>query len=132
MMMADANALIRRFALALCVYREARGESQLGKLLVAQTIENRVIDKRWPDTYIGVITQPLQFSAFNKADPNVTVFPKEDETVWMDCVAVADAVIAAPTPFTFANHYHVKGLNPPWADDRRIVATEGQHVFYQL
>src|SRR5215210_7568068 len=115
----DAGTLLRRFSLALCVYREARGESMIGKLLVAQTIENRVVDARWPDTYIGVITQPLQFSAFNKSDPNVTVFPKEDDLAWLDCVAIADTVIAAPTPFTFSNHYHVKGLNPQWRDDRK-------------
>jgi hypothetical protein len=34
-----AQDLLRRFSLALAVWREARGESLLGKLLVAQTIE---------------------------------------------------------------------------------------------
>ena len=42
--MNDSYLLLRRFAIALCVWREARGESLLGKLLVAQVIENRVTD----------------------------------------------------------------------------------------
>lgn len=130
--MTDASSLIRRFALALCVWREARGEPMLGKLLVAQVIENRVSDSRWPDTYIGVITQPLQFSAFNKNDPNVTAYPKEDDSTWPDCVAAADLVIAAPSKLTTANHYHTKAVSPPWAKTDRIVAREGSHVFYAL
>jgi spore germination cell wall hydrolase CwlJ-like protein len=129
---ADADALLRRFALALCVYREARGEPALGKIYVAQTVKNRVLDPRWPDTYIGVITQPLQFSAFNKTDANVTVFPSEGDAAWKDSVAVADAVLTAVTQFTTANHYHVKGLTPPWRDDSKIVAAAGAHVFYCL
>lgn len=128
----DAIRLIRRFALALCVWREARGESLLGKLLVAQTIENRVTDPRWPDTYIGVITQPLQFSAFNKNDPNVTAYPTELDRQWPDCVAAADFVIAAPSPLTKANHYHTTAISPAWAKADKVVDRAGHHVFYAL
>jgi spore germination cell wall hydrolase CwlJ-like protein len=128
----DADQLLRRFAIALCLYREARGESHLGKLLIAQVIENRVQDPRWPNTYVGVITQPWQFSSFNRTDPNVTVFPHEHETAWADCVAAADAVLATPTPFTTANHYCVTTLHPAWRDDSKRVATEGAHAFFTL
>lgn len=128
----DAILLLRRFMLALCVWREARGESARGKRLVAQVIENRVQDKRWPDTYQGVISQPWQFSSFNQNDPNVTKFPSETDPAWGACVAAADAVLTTPEPFTTANHYHVSGLNPAWRDDNKIVATEGHHVFYTL
>jgi hypothetical protein len=55
-MTTEPTHLLRVAALALACYREARGESLLGILLVAQTIENRVNDARWPDTYIGVVT----------------------------------------------------------------------------
>jgi N-acetylmuramoyl-L-alanine amidase len=128
----DPVNLIRRFALALCVWREARGETLLGKMLVAQTIENRVTDSRWPDTYIGVITQPWQFSAFNRNDPNVTAYPTETDRTWLDCVAAADLVLAAPSPLTPANHYHAKDIDPSWKRDDRVVAREGAHVFYRL
>lgn len=130
--MTDAVLLLRRFALALCVWREARGESPLGKLLVAQVIENRVTDSRWPDTYIGVITQPLQFSAFNKNDPNVSTFPRETDPAWADAVAAAEYVITAPNPLTPANHYHTTVISPEWARGKTPVRTEGNHAFYCL
>lgn len=131
-MSSDAILLLRRFALALCVWREARGETLLGKLLVCQVIENRVTDPRWPDTYIGVITQPLQFSAFNKNDPNVTAYPSETDRAWPDCVAAADLILAAPSPITHATHYCVKTLRPAWCDEQKIVAREGNHIFLRL
>jgi spore germination cell wall hydrolase CwlJ-like protein len=131
-MITPATRLLRRFALALCIYREGRGEPMQGKLWIGQTVKNRVDDTRWPDTYIGVITQPFQFSAFNRTDPNVTVFPHEEEPAWEACVLAADQVIDAPTPFTTANHYHVHGLEPAWADSRKIVGVAGRHVFYAL
>ena len=124
--------LLRLFTLALCTWREARGETQRGKRLVAQTIENRVIDPRWPDTYVGVITQPWQFSAFNKDDPNVLKFPSEDDPAWEASVTAAQDVLTAAAPFTNANHYCVSTLKPAWFDETKIVAREGHHVFLAL
>lgn len=130
--MIDPQQLLRAFAIALATWREARNQSPLGLLLVAQTIENRVRDPRWPDTYIGVITQPWQFSAFNWNDPNATKFPAEGDRAWADCVAAAAYVQQAPTPLTTANHYHTTGVAPSWARPDKIVAREGDHVFYAL
>lgn len=123
-----------RFMLALCVWREARGESQLGRILVAQTVANRANDvaRRWPTTITGVILQPKQFSAFNADDPNALKFPPENDADWLDCWSVAGMVLSAIRSVTTANHYHVKGLKPAWADASKIVASEGNHVFYRL
>lgn len=131
-MSADAVLLLRRFVLALCVWREARGESPKGRRLVAQTIENRVQDKRWPDTYVGVITQRSQFSSFNSNDPNATKFPTETDPSWAACVAAADAVLTTAEPFTDANHYCTDAVHPPWRDDSKLVAAEGAHRFFHL
>lgn len=130
----DPAVLLRRFILALAVWREARGESARGRRLVAQTIENRVQDARWPDTYQGVITQPWQFSAFNKFDPNALKFPTENDPAWAGCVGAADAVLQAPLPFTDANHYVVDTLRPrpAWFDETKVVSREGAHVFLCL
>lgn len=130
--MDDSYLFLRRFVLALCVWREARGETPRGRRLVAQVIENRVQDKRWPDTYEGVILQPFQFSSFNKNDPNATAFPIETDAAWPDCVAAANDIMVSDAKFTDANHYHVVGLDPAWRDVNKIVATEGHHVFYRL
>lgn len=129
-----AQQLLERFLLALCVWREARGETPLGRRLVAWTIANRRDDakNRWPKTIEGVILQPFQFSSFNKSDPNAVQFPTSG-TVWDDCVAAADEIFYGSTSRrTEANHYHVAGLDPAWRDENKIVATEGHHVFYKL
>src|SRR6185436_2087066 len=106
-------ALLDRFLLALCVWREARGETLLGKRLVAQVIVNRSRDRRWPNTIEGVILQPWQFSSFNKNDPNAVLFPAHTDTSWPDCVIAADDVMTG-SPISPANHYHVVGLDPAW------------------
>ena len=124
--------LLRRFVLALAAWREGRGEPLAGKRLIAQVIENRVTDPRWPDTYVSVITQPWQFSAFNKNDPNALLFPAEHDAAWPACVEAADVVLSAPLALTNANHYHVIGLTPNWARPTKEVARAGRHVFYNL
>ena len=128
-----ANEINRLFMLGLAVYREARGEPFQGKLLVAQTIENRVQDKRWPDNYVSVITQPWQFSAFNKGDANVTVFPKENDLAWTESLRAAAYVIYRDDKVTTANHYFAKSIPlPKWADLSKRVDEYGGHVFLEL
>lgn len=128
-----ARQLIEQFMLSLCIYREARGESRRGKELVADVIKNRVMDHRWPDTYTGVITQKLQFSSFNRNDPNAAVWPNESgDTAWEECVDVAVKCLSMATSSTQANHYHAVGTNPPWADNMKVTDTEGHHIFYKL
>lgn len=130
--MTDADRLLTRFLLALCIWREARGESLRGKRLVAATIRNRVEDQRWPNTYAAVITQPWQFSSFNAHDPNTLQFPKEGDHAWEESVAIADAELGADHPFSTANHYHTTAVFPNWRKVDKVVDQEGQHVFYQL
>ena len=131
-LMAEANALLSRFMLALCVYREASNQSHLGKVLVAQVIQNRVSDKRWPDTYVGVITQRLQFSSFNLSDANNGRWPKENDRSWVDCLQAVDEMLSSSEQSTLANHYHTKAVKPTWADPTKVTEIEGDHIFYNL
>jgi N-acetylmuramoyl-L-alanine amidase len=126
------STLLDLFLLALCVWREARGESLYGKQLVAQTIKNRVEDRRWPGSYRDVILQPWQFSSFNKNDPNVSYFPTNTSKSWKDCVEAAYDVFEAKEVFTTANHYHTRAVSPKWSDASKIVIEEGAHIFYKF
>ncbi len=109
--MNTASQALNQFLLALCVWREARGESLRGKQLVAWTILNRSHDKRWPNTIRGVVLQPLQFSSFNANDPNSRKLlnPAEYSTpdVWKACYGAAAAVFFGLTtdPTGGADHY---------------------------
>lgn len=126
--------------LALCVYREARGEPLNGKIAVAKVICNRATDarKRWPSDPVKVILAPKQFSSFSSDDPNVNVFPKTaDESAWKDCIAAAACGLAKdrPDPSLGANHYfaHAGGFWPKWAKDMtKKTAVIGRHTFFKL
>lgn len=138
--------LSRVYILALAVWREARGEDAIGKYLVAQTIENRVRDSRWPDTYQTVITQKLQFSAFNLGNPNARKFPDDRDTeasdvtnvVWAESVEAACTVLAGGLDFSLgANHYFAVYLfaedrQPSWYDPDKVTMRHGGHVFLKL
>ncbi len=137
---AAAKMFARQYALAECCYREARGETFRGKLLVCQTIENRVQDQRWPDTYEKVIHQRKQFSSYNPDDPNASRFPNtsmarfdpSDDRAWLESLQAAAMVLNAPEKFTLANHYHTRAVKPGWSDPDRQVEAEGAHVFFEL
>lgn len=136
----DAGYISRRFILALCTYREARGETKLGKKMVAQVVENRVQDPRWPDTYSSVILQPYQFSSFNSNDSQSKIFPPTsyDSTpnmsAWNDCWEVAGEVLDEPEDITKgANHYFADSIPAPaWATKDKFIVKVGHHEFYRL
>jgi len=130
----DAAYISRRYILALATYREARGESLFGKQCVAQVIENRVQDDRWPQTYDSVILQPWQFSSFNASDPNSKLFPPTSYSdAWGQCWEVAGKVLDEDSDITEGcNHYFADYIKmPKWAEKMTHVLTVGKHKFYR-
>lgn len=120
---------------ALCVWREARNQPVEAMTGVWNVIKNRVNDSRgrWPKTIVGVIVQPLQFSSFNRNDPNASQIPLQSETAWQECCAVVDGNDADPTGG--ANAYHSLGLMdqlPAWADPQKQTVRLGAFTFYKL
>jgi len=132
----DPERVATLYLLALCLWREARGESFEGKAAVADVILNRVADPRWPDSTVGVITQRWQFSAFNANDPNVTKFPDPasnpaEWSAFVECFQVADQKLKEG-PAIQADHYHTTSMQPfpKWTRRMRRVGVKGNHVFY--
>jgi N-acetylmuramoyl-L-alanine amidase len=82
--------------LALCIWREARGEGYMGKRGVAHVIWNRSQQPGWwGHTIEQVILKPYQFSSFNANDPNSSKWPEdENEMSWCECKQVAEAVLS--------------------------------------
>lgn len=115
-----------RECLASTVYHEARGESLLGQMAVAEVVVNRVADPDYPDTVCEVVDQPGQFS------PAIgLVAPTEPES-WAVAKVVALATLQgwAPSQVPGAVMFH-SGAEPSWADDFRLTAVIDGHRFYQ-
>lgn len=127
--------------MALTVYGEARGEPIEGKIAVAHVINNRIQDNRWPDTLIGVVLQPKQFSCWNDDDPNSKVLIRKSKQGvfydmafdWKECMYASHGVIARYLrDNTFgANHYHTQSVSPYWADKMQKTIEIGHHIFYR-
>lgn len=113
--------------LAKTIFAEARSEGYKGMFLVGCVIRNRVEHPSWPDTYASVCTQPRQFSAWLRDDPNYTKIADPlsggpaDDAAWYDAIRAADAVMDLPrieNPLPGVYHYvdvRLKDKLPKWA-----------------
>lgn len=104
--------------LALCVWREARGEPPEAKLAVACSIRNRVNNPSWwGKDWESVILKPWQYSSFNKNDPNEKKWPSESDSSFTDCTLAANQVFFDDVPDTTngATHYYDTSISFPKA-----------------
>ena len=151
MRMAIAAKSYQQLMVALCVWREARGESADVQRAVAWTIRNRsqvdegrATAKHSPifggPSLVGVVTKHYQFSSFNAGDPNCTKFPQESEAAgwkaWQSCLLETDNVFNAGVsdPTAGATHYFDASLDnnlPSWAQEMTRTAVIGRLRFYK-
>lgn len=131
---------------AICIWREARGESMPAMRAVYQVMLNRTKDeqKRWPKTLSGVIMQRLQFTSMTgHGDANLVKFPVRPvpNVINLEWEAFQRAMIAVDTPLLAdstegANHYEsceFAGIPmPKWADPAKKTVTIGHFNFYKL
>ncbi len=123
---------------ALCLWREARGEPRESIRAIYHVIQNRFMDpaSRWPSTRTGAILQKFQFSSFSKDDPNATLLPDprqyRDWKAWAVCCSIVDDPGDDPTGG--ANHYHSSPDDklPTWAIGQTPSVAIGPFRFYQL
>ena len=125
--------------LALCIWREARGEIRDAKLGVAWSIRNRVERGGWwGNTWATVILKPYQYSSFNANDPNACKLPSPTDPSWLECLDVANQVFDSPNvpdPTGGATSYFDKSLdnNPPsWAAELIHTWDLGNLHFYKV
>lgn len=115
--------------LALCNWREARGEPIEAKTAQAWTVRNRAMQSAWwGKDWCSVILKPFQYSSFNRNDPNATKLPTPEDSSWQDCLKVAEVVYTGigVDPTGGATHYYDKSLDnhpPLWATDGSMVQT---------
>ena len=112
--------------MALCIWREARGEQFRAKAGVAWTIMNDIL---------SVITHPWQFSSMTAHDdPNLAHWPRSMEPAWQESLQVAKEVLTCQLedPTSGAVYYHDSSLSGPpvqWGSVE-LKATIGRLLFY--
>jgi N-acetylmuramoyl-L-alanine amidase len=131
----DIPNLTEVFLLALCIYREARGEPDEAKFAVGCVVRNRVQHPGWwGHDYFTVITKPWQFSSFNKGEVNSIVFGSPGDVAWQSCFEIAWRILfGGPDTTNGATYYYDKSLdkNPPkWAAESVHTADIGSFHFF--
>ena len=117
------------------LYFEARGESPLGQIAVAEVILNRVDSGRFPDTVCDVVRQGMnsgkgcQFSYLcdgkKEIVGNASLFEQLGKIAW---------VMMQGRPRTLtgkAMFYHNTSVKPTWSRAFVRTARIGDHVFYR-
>jgi|TARA_R110000782_G_scaffold200584_2_gene289393 N-acetylmuramoyl-L-alanine amidase len=130
--------------LALGLYHEARSEPLVGQLSVGFVVMNRVDDSRYPDSICEVVKQgrthpnnpnvmlrhQCQFSFFcdglNDTPKNLPA--------WNHSIILASQILGGQYKNTSegATHYHANYVSPTWADESKMIAQVGTHIFYRL
>lgn len=137
----DESKFSDLFMLALCLWREARGESLESKRCVAWSIMNRVRHPSWwgGPSVVSVVAKPWQYSGMTAAgDPNLIKWPHMTDTSWLACLQISAEVYDSPQiadPTQGATHYFDKTLDqkpPYWAKDMTHVLDSGNFHFYKV
>lgn len=125
-----------RTCLAQAIYYEARSESRVGQLAVADVVLNRVASPVYPDTICEVVFQGstrrtgCQFSFTCDGSMKARL----NERKWREAEMLAGGVLAGiRKPVSRqATHYHADYVSPVWADTLTPTAVIGTHKFYRF
>ena len=134
--------------LALNIYHEAKNQSMVGQVAVAQVVMNRVKDNRYPNTVCEVVYQGPTRPSWE--DPNKE-YPikhkcqfswycdgKSDEprndALWFKAKDYArlvyyDRILIDVTEG--ATHYHASYVKPSWAKTKTRTTRIDRHIFYR-
>ena len=126
--------------MAMNIYHEARNESTVGQMAVAQVVMNRVEDDRFPDDVGAVVTQGIhwesipakircQFSWYcdglSDQPRNAKAFERSQE--------IAARVLEGWTGPSCdgAAHYDGDSVMPNWAHHHTRIVKIDSHIFYR-
>lgn len=124
--------------LAENVYFEARGEPVAGQYAVAEVTVNRTQARNFPHTICEVVYE-TRWDAIRRrhvADFSWTETDGLSEPggpAWKTAMTIASAVYddLNEPQVAGALFYHSTSVRPGWARGRKVVATIGNHIFYQ-
>ncbi|MDR0477722.1 MAG: cell wall hydrolase [Desulfobulbaceae bacterium] len=111
--------------LTLNVYHEARSESQVGQVAVAQVTLNRAWTRHV--SVKEVITESGQFSWLSRKEPLLPDDPK----ALLACFHSVYLALASNDITGGATYYHNKYVTPGWEGAYQYVTSYGAHRFYK-
>ena len=130
--------------LALNVYHEAKNQSFVGQVAVAQVVMNRVEDSRFPDNVCDVVTQSVTYKGTDKPVLHKCQFswycdgqkdePDFDSKEWWDAKEYASIVLSGTIMLDVtegATHYHATYVRPAWAKTKTKTTRIDRHIFYR-
>ena len=118
--------------LARNIYFEAGGEPRAGKIAVAEVTMNRVKSNQFPKTVCAVVHQKhkniCQFSWVCEGKRSV-----RNNNAWRESQRIAESILISKKRYGIignAKYFHATYVNPKWADESRMIAQIGNHIFY--
>jgi spore germination cell wall hydrolase CwlJ-like protein len=118
--------------LARNIYFEAGGEPRDGKIAVAEVTMNRVKSNQFPKTVCAVVHQKhkniCQFSWVCEGKRSV-----RNNNAWRESQKIAESILISKKRYGIignAKYFHATYVNPKWADESRMIAQIGNHIFY--
>ena len=132
----DADHSNELYCLALNIYFEARGESELGQKAVGHVVMNRVVNTKFPDSVCKVVRQGgdrklnrCQFSWWCDGRSDIPT----NLASWHQSIRVAREIYFGKSsdPTQGALWYHAEYAHPYWKKAFLRGPKIGKHIFYR-
>ena len=130
--------------MALNIYHEARNQSMVGQVAVAEVVMNRVEDSRFPDTICEVVKQAVTYKNTDKPVLHKCQFswycdgqkdePDFDSFAWREAKYHAHIVMSGKIVIDVtqgATHYHAAYVKPSWSNKFTQTVRINDHIFYR-
>ena len=122
--------------LAEAIYFEARDDTELGQVAVAQVVMNRVFTRFYPNDVCGVVYQNA--NRYRACQFSFACSGKRRQIDEHDAWALAerlaketlDGKLYVPAVGT-STHFHAVNVRPNWVGEMRKVVRYGIHKFYR-
>lgn len=124
------------------IFGEARGEYNLinggmtSLIAVGCVIRNRLKSGKYGKTYIEVCKAPLQFSCWNKNDPNLSYLQSDkrfNDPAYNYCKIAANLIVSNESldlTKGSLNYYADSIAAPKWASKMKLTFRIGRHIFF--
>ena len=130
--------------LALNTYHEAKNQSMVGQIAVAEVVMNRVADSRYPNTVCEVVKQGPKYKGSDVPVRHKCQFswlcdgksdePRRDSKEWRRAQDYARIVLSGRIVLDVtegATHYHATYVKPSWAKTKTRTTRIESHIFYR-